>query len=138
MQLPENRVVEAVTKKSVLIGLGVLVGALIVVDVFLATDEVGGNTWSELMRIAADKTPVVPWLCGLVMGHWFHPGEALDPLIDPPGNALALLLMSAIVLVIGYVVVLPPWLPLVIAAPIGALVWPVATNRERLTALGAS
>ncbi|MDH3499303.1 MAG: hypothetical protein OEM97_04210 [Acidimicrobiia bacterium] len=129
MQLPDNEVVRAITRKWVLILLTLLVAVLIVVDIVLATDADPGNTWSELMREAAKKTPVVPWLAGLVVGHWFHPGDDLDPLIDPPGNALVLLLLTVAVLAGGGVVELPPWLPLLVAAPIGAFVWPVGTRR---------
>lgn len=127
MRLPDNPFVRMVTRRSVLVALTVLVAVLIVIDIALATDPEPGNTWSELMRSAAEATPVVPWLAGLVMGHWFHPGDELEPVIDPPGNALVLLALSGIVLVIGAVVRVPPWLPFVVAAPIGAFVWPVDT-----------
>lgn len=127
MRLPDNKLTRTVTRRSVLIALTVLVAVLIIVDIALAADPEPGNTWSELVRSAAAATPVVPWLAGLVMGHWFHPGDELEPVIDPPGNALVLLVLSGVVLVIGTVVNVPPWLPFVVAAPIGAFVWPVDT-----------
>lgn len=121
-----------VTKKSVLITLAVVVAALIVIDIFLATDPVKGNTWSELLRAAAENTPVVPWLWGLIMGHWFHPNDEQRPLIRPPVNALVLLALSLLVLLIGSGLTVSPWVPLVLALPIGALVWPVSSSRAQV------
>lgn len=133
MELPQNQVVRAITKKSVLIALGALIAVLIAWDIVLATDDTEGNTWSELIRIAANATVAVPWLLGLVMGHWFHPGETREPAIDPPGNALVLLIATAIIAIIGLFIDLPLWLPLVTAAVVGAYLWPVETNPEAVS-----
>ena len=51
-----------------------LVGAtfLILYDIKLADDNLDGNTWSELMRIYGQQQVVLPWLCGVLIGHLFH------------------------------------------------------------------
>lgn len=133
---PHNKAIQVITRRSVLIAIGVVVGLLIIVDIFLATDVVAGNTWSELLREAAEHTPVVSWLWGLIMGHWFHPNDDQTPVIAPPLNALVLLTLSLFVLVIGYGVTVSPWVPLVIAVPIGALLWPMSASRALVPELG--
>lgn len=135
MQLPE-RLTQPFNKRWVLIAIIVLAVVLIVVDIYLARDEIDGNTWSELVRLAAIASPVVPWLAGLVMGHWFHPGEERDPIIEAPGNAVVLVVVSFLILALGFFVDLPPWIPFLVGAPVGAYVWPVATRPERPEMLG--
>lgn len=130
MHLPDNQFTRIVTRKSVLIGVGIVVAALIIVDVFLATDDVSRNTWSELIRVAGKKTIAVPWMLGLVMGHWFHPTDHAKPSIDAPGNAVVLLAATLFVALVGLAVEIPLWIPLVLAAPVGALIWPVSTNPD--------
>ena len=51
--------------------LATLVGALIVWDVLLATNELTGDTWSEQARLAAPRLPVLPWILGAMIGHLF-------------------------------------------------------------------
>ncbi len=132
MEIPENRVTQILTKRAVLIGIAVATVVLIVIDIFLAVDDVAGNTWSELLRSAAKRTPVVPWLGGLVMGHWFHPYDRAEPWIDPPGNWMVTLLLTLLVAVLGFFVVVPPWVPVPMGAVLGALLWPVAVEERTL------
>ena len=132
MDLPQNRVTEFLSRRAVLIAIGVATFVLIVLDIFLATDDIGGNTWSEILRSAAQRTPVVPWLGGLVMGHWFHPFDEASPAIDPPGNWMVIVMLTLLVALLGFVVSIPPWLPLLPGAFVGASIWPVAVEERTL------
>ena len=135
MELPQNQVVRAVTKRAVLIVMGVLIAALIIADIDLARDDIDDNTWSELVRLAGDRTIGVPWLFGLVMGHWFHPSDDLKPIVDPPGNALVVLLSTAVITALGLLMSLPMWLAFIAAAPVGAYLWPMSANPDALSEL---
>ncbi len=135
MEIPENRATRFLTKPVVLITVGAVLLALIVWDIFLAVDDIGGNTWSELLRDAGKLTPVVPWLGGLVVGHLFHPGKNADPLIDAPGNALVLLGLTLLFVIIGFFMTVPTWVPVPLGAVAGAFLWPVATGYKDLGAI---
>ena len=57
--------------------LAILIGILIW-DVFLATDEVDGNTISSVLKMLG-TCPTVPLFFGLVAGHAFWPTRGLRP-----------------------------------------------------------
>lgn len=128
MDLPQNPATAFLTRRAVLIFIGIATVVLIVADLALAADDVQGNTYSEILRSAARFTPVVPWLSGLVVGHWFHPFSTAEPRLAPPGNWLALLALTAVVAIIGLMAEVPPWVPVLPGAVAGALLWPVATE----------
>jgi hypothetical protein len=114
---------------SITIGL-IIVGVLIIVDIWLAVDRTVGNTWSELLREASRHTLFVPWSLGVLMGHWFHPGDDFAPLV---GGASIWILMglSAVLVALGLVLRFvykyePPAWPWVFGGMVvGALLWPV-------------
>ena len=120
---------ESISRNRVLVILGLVVAVAIVIDIVLATDPVEGNTFSELIRIAADNTPAVPWMVGLVLGHWFHPGETMSPVIPAPWNGYAILGITGVALIAGGPIGLDPWLVCAVGFVVGWLVWPVATPR---------
>jgi uncharacterized membrane protein len=40
-------------------------------DLWLYRDQYPGNTISEIVIRRTKEQPVIPLLCGLLMGHWF-------------------------------------------------------------------
>ncbi len=132
MQMPNNRATDFLTRPVVLVAVGAIIVILIVWDIFLAVDGIGGNTWSELLRNAGLATPVVPWLGGVVMGHWFHPFEHAEPLITPPGNALALVALTLLVVLVGFATNVPTWVPVPLGGAAGAVLWPVSVEHQQL------
>jgi len=117
------------------IGAAIAIGALIVsvligFDVYLALDGKAGNTWSEIVRDWSGETPIVPWICGVLTGHFFHPESIAQPLLGQPNSIALLIWLTVAVAIVGLVAlrlgVYPePWLPLLPAFIAGALLWPV-------------
>lgn len=108
---------------SAIVGLG-LIAAFIGYDVYLALDGVRGNTWSELARKFALASPVLPWACGVLCGHFFHPAVTIG--IHVP----VLIWLTFAVAVTGAALrragrPVPPWAPLVPGFCAGWLTWPV-------------
>lgn len=107
-----------------------IVAILIAVDVWLALDNVPGNTWSEILRDLSKHTLFVPWSLGVLLGHWFHPSNDLCPVL---GDASIWVLtgVSAVLTIIGLVFCLskkyrvPAWPWVLGGTVIGSLLWPV-------------
>jgi hypothetical protein len=59
-----------------------VVWALVLWDVYLSLDGTCGNTWSEVMRAASARNPVLPWIFGAFLVHLFHPRDGLEPVVD--------------------------------------------------------
>jgi hypothetical protein len=80
-----------------------LVFLLALYDVRLALDNIDGNTWSELMRSYGQRHLVLPWLCGVLVGHLFHHKDNLKPLgnLDSQSAYTLIFWLSAIFLVIS-------------------------------------
>lgn len=55
---------------------------LVLWDVYLSLDATEGNTWSEVMRVASVRNPVLPWLFGAFLAHLFHLQDDLKPVLD--------------------------------------------------------
>ena len=109
---------------------GVIIAALVGVDIYLAVDKFPDNTWSEVIRIWALATPVVPWVLSVLIGHFFHPINNLKPLISPPGNYIALIWLTAAIGIVGVALAraghpIPPWTVVIPAIVIGSILWPV-------------
>lgn len=109
---------------------GVVVIFLIGFDIYLAADKVSGNTWSEILRTWAVVTPVIPWACGVLSGHFFHPIENLKPVLGTQSSITLLIWLTCVVGIIGlgldragYPV--PPWIVFLPALVVGSLLWPV-------------
>jgi hypothetical protein len=64
-----------------------IVAAAIGIDVYLALDGLKGNTWSEMIRSMAYVSTFIPWVWGVLAGHFFHP-EWQPWLKLPAGMAL--------------------------------------------------
>lgn len=107
---------------NAIVGLS-LVAAFIGYDVYLATNHVKGDTWSEVARRFAKASTFLPWACGVLCGHFFHPEAGA-------GQHVGLLIwMTQAVVVAGMVCKragrpVPPWLPLVPGFVAGWLAWP--------------
>ena len=53
-------------------GVVLLLTALILAwDIGLWIDQIEGNTISEIVRSRSQSHPLVPFLIGMLMGHWF-------------------------------------------------------------------
>jgi hypothetical protein len=114
---------------ATVIGL-IVAGILIAIDVWLATDRLPGNTWSELLRELSRDTLFVPWSLGVLMGHWFHPVDDLQPLAG--GASIWMLIGGTVVLVaVGLILrfalkYTPPAWPWALGGLVaGAALWPV-------------
>ena len=75
--------------------------ALLLWDLYLALDQVHGNTWSEVTRETSRAHPFVPWILGASVGHLFHHRDDLSPIVD--GNAASTIMgvLSLGVLTLG-------------------------------------
>lgn len=112
--------------------------ALVVLDVQLLEDGIDGNTWSELMRTYGQTQWGLPWLCGVLIGHLFHPNDEAAPAgnltVDEAYNAMFWLtslvfLMGSGMWAVGYE---PPEGLMTLVAVLGGVagyyVWPL--NRQ--------
>lgn len=114
---------------ATLLGL-IIVAILIVIDIWLAIDNVPGNTWSEILRDLSKRTLFVPWSLGVLLGHWFHPSNDLRPVLG--GASIWVLIgVSTVLTIIGLVFCLsrkyhiPAW-PWALGGTItGSILWPV-------------
>lgn len=116
-------------KAAIVIGLS-LVAALIGVDIYLATDSVIGNTWSELLRAWSLTTPLGPWAIGALSGHFFHPINNFQAVLGQPNSIALLVWLTALVGMIGLIAFragtpIPGWTVMVPAFIAGWLLWPV-------------
>ena len=116
-------------KVVMILGVG-FIAALIGLDIYLAVDGLPGNTWSEIIRTWAKATPVIPWACGVLTGHFFHPVDNLEPVLARPGNIAMLVWLTVTVALFGVAMSragnpVPPWAVVLPAAVAGALLWPV-------------
>ena len=108
-----------------------IVAALIGLDIYFAVDGVAGNTWSEMIRKMAFVTTFIPWVCGVLSGHFFHPGWRSA--IERPGNFAVLVWLSAVIAIMGMGVLRSGWayvnwVPMItffVAVFVGAKLWPV-------------
>jgi hypothetical protein len=57
---------------AVMIAATVLLGAF---DIYLATNDAPGDTYSEIIKHASERVALLPWGFGLLCGHWFWNGE---------------------------------------------------------------
>jgi hypothetical protein len=108
---------------NAIVGLS-LIAAFIGYDVYLATDGVRGNTWSEIARKFAKASTFLPWACGVLCGHFFHPDAGA-------GRHVGVLVWLTFVVVIAGMVSkragrpVPPWVPLLPGCLAGCLLWAV-------------
>lgn len=115
-------------KIAIIIGI-LLVCAIIGFDIYLALDNIRGNTWSEMLRTASKYTPIVPWTFGVLMGHFFHPATSFSPIVPLNFGVPVLVWISVVLGIVGLALVrsfiFPQW-PLLLAGFFaGWLLWPV-------------
>src|SRR5262245_44696520 len=108
----------------------IIAGALIIIDIWLVLDRLPGNTWSELLRELSRDTLFIPWSLGVLIGHWFHPVDDLQPVAG--GASIWLLIgLTVILVVVGLILrfaakFTPPAWPWALAGMVaGAALWPV-------------
>ena len=118
---------------SIVIAIGViLIAVLIGLDIWFAVDKIDYNTWSEIIRKWAKATPVIPWICGVLSGHFFWPmnWKSWLPLMERPGGIALMIWTGCVVGIIGLGLTksnisFPLWLAFLIGAAGGLLLWPV-------------
>lgn len=116
-------------KIVIAIGL-ILVAMLIGIDIYLATDSVKGNTWSEIIRMWSKHTTLVPWLMGILTGHFLHPYDNFRAVLGQPASIAVLLWLTGIVGILGLGFMragypIPGWSLLIPAFIAGWLLWPI-------------
>ncbi|MDH3499302.1 MAG: hypothetical protein OEM97_04205 [Acidimicrobiia bacterium] len=113
---------------ATIVGLFVIL-ALVVADVVLANDSTSDNAPSQIVRWVGRYTAVVPFGLGVLMGHWFHPDDAFDPILGAR-SPLYLLLIGLTLGIVGFLLRwhrrgITPWPWAVAGTVLGALLWPV-------------
>ena len=106
----------------------VLVAILIGLDVLFASDSVPNNTWSEIIRLWATKTPIIPFACGVLSGHFFHPGT--KALLGQPNSIALLIWLACVIGIIGlglhnYNIMISLWIVFTLGFLGGIFLWPV-------------
>lgn len=108
--------------------------ALILWDIFLSVDDLRGNTWSEVMREASARHPVLPWLFGAFLVHLFHFRDGLKPVLDHDAarTLMAVLTLGLVGIGIGGVEATGWLLPLllILGMVAGHLLWPKLRQGE--------
>lgn len=113
---------------ATIVGLAVIVG-LVAVDIVLANDDEKQNTPSEIIRWVSRYTLIVPFGLGVLMGHWFHPDDDLQPVLG--SRSTIYLLVIGVLIAVGGVVVgvrrrgLAAWPWAVLGGILGVVLWPV-------------
>ena len=103
---------------------------MIGVDIYLATDAIKGNTWSELLRAWSLKTPLGPWAIGVLSGHFFHPTNGFQAVLGQPSSIALLVWLTALVGMVGFWTLkaglpIAGWVIILPAFIAGWLLWPV-------------
>jgi hypothetical protein len=118
---------------SLVIVLGCILAATIIgFDIWFATDSIQGNTWSEIIRRLAKTTPLIPFIYGVLSGHFFWPAALKEniPLLGQPNSVALLIWIGCVVGMIGLGLtkndmVFPLWIAFLIGGVGGMLLWPV-------------
>jgi hypothetical protein len=110
----------------------IIVAVIIGLDIYFLTDSVSDNTWSEIIRKFGKRTPLAPFACGVLSGHFFWPEllKEFIPLLGQPGSVALLIWAACVVGIIGLGLVesgitFPLWLAFLIGTVGGVLLWPV-------------
>jgi hypothetical protein len=114
---------------AIIAGLTIITVA-IGLDVYLALDGIKGNTWSEMIRSMGFVSTFIPWVWGVLSGHFFHPNW--QPWLKQPGGVAVLIWLSFLIpgvttILMKAQVPYANWLPFVvclIAALFGGKLWP--------------
>jgi hypothetical protein len=83
------------------ITVGILVFIIIMADVFLATNKLKGDTWSEIIRHWALYIPAIPFSFGYLMTHWFGLNPR-GPFFGQPSSAILLAWLTIAISMIGF------------------------------------
>lgn len=108
--------------------------AYIIWDIFLATDGVGGNTISEIVKYVSYFAPSLAVLFGYLFGHLFmnRPIKAI-PYFKFSTSMIILGVLILIAFIISMFVIIQPWIYFVISFPLGGIFW---TQRRENTGKG--
>ena len=112
-----------IIKYAAILGLS-LVAIIIGIDIYLFRDNIVGNTWSEMVREFGNKNPLLPWVLGGLLGHFYHVDFLPKHILGDPQSAIVLVWLSVVVGVAGLVlkhggITVPP----VIVLFAGFVVW---------------
>ncbi len=111
-----------------------IVFVLIVWDIYLARDGVGGNTWSEVLRADGRQHLILPWFLGAIAAHLFHGQDDLRPIVDPDAASTLMGSLALVLILLGFSpLTFPTWF-MGIAALLGSvsayLLWPKLRTGE--------
>ena len=111
------------------IGLG-----FIIWDIFLATDQVGENTISEIIKYTSYFAPSLAVLLGYLFGHLFmnRPIKAI-PYFKFKTSMIILGVLILIAFIISMFIIIQPWIYFIISFPLGGIFW---TQRRENTGEG--
>lgn len=56
------------TRARVLLACAAIIAVIFALDVYLYSDSLPGNSITQIVIWATEKTPLVPWLIGFTMG----------------------------------------------------------------------
>lgn len=103
-------------------------------DLYLMKDGIPDNTWSEVMRSAGGRYPVVPWLLGLLLGHLFHPQDNPEPLVDREAAGTVLVVLTLALVLLGSAsAAWPLWWAGALALAgfiVGQVLWPMGRKTK--------
>lgn len=80
-------------------GLFGLIALVIAWDVWLATNQTPGDTWSDAARGAAPSLPLLPWVLGAMVGHIFPVTQRTFAFVDAEAAAVSMGLLTALIVV---------------------------------------
>lgn len=102
----------------------ILIATVVGFDIYLAADNIKGNTWSEVIRLYGRHLNLLPWACGVLCGHWFHP-DWTHALFGQPGSIAVLVWLTFIVTGLGFGSLnIPMWTFCLIGMITGCWFWP--------------
>ena len=124
---------DAATSMTITITLGcILIAAIIGLDIYFAADTIQGNTWSEVIRRVGKTASIIPFVCGVLSGHFFWPAGLKEhiPLLGQPNSIALLVWMGCVVSMVGLVLtrlghIFPMWIVFILGFLGGMLLWPV-------------
>lgn len=109
------------------LGIGISILVIIIVDIFLATDGIKGNTISEIIRNWSLHFSVVSYSVGVLCTHWFGL-NARGPLFGQPSSAVFLGWSALVITIAGFIlsrfdISIHPMIPLFLGMIAGYFLW---------------
>ena len=103
---------------------------LIGFDIAMAFDGIPGNTLGEFMRKYSGYTLFIPLAVGVLIGHWFHPGDNFEAIAGDKSTTYLIVIVASLT-VVGAIfgfskkLDIPRWPWVMVGMTAGSLLWPV-------------